>query len=88
MKKLTTILALLISTSAIAQEAPKAEAPKAPRTEFYLKFSADELQTLNSALMELPKRAADPFLAKLNAQLQQQTQQDANEAAAKQAGVK
>jgi hypothetical protein len=94
--KYLVALALLLSTSALAQDAAKpaepakqeaAAQPAPPRTEFYLKFDAADLQNLNAGIMELPKRVADPFLAKLNGQLQQQTQQG-NEAAAKQAGVK
>lgn len=61
--------------------------PVQPRTDFYLKFDASDLQILNNAIMELPKKIADPYLAKLNGQLSSQTQQ-ANEAEAKKGGVK
>lgn len=78
---------VLIANTAIAEEAvaPKVEAAP-PRTEFYLKFDNNDLQILSTAAMELPKKIADPFIAKMQAQLAAQTQQ-ANEAAAK-AGAK
>lgn len=89
MKSTIMAAALLLATAtAFADDAkPETKAEAAPRTDWYLKFDAAELQHLNTALMELPKRLADPLLAKLNIQLKQQQQQD-NEAAAKQAGVK
>lgn len=102
MRKLLLILPILILSSAANAQgkppapkppeaatspAPPAEMKETPRTEFYLKFDAADLQMLNAAIMELPKRTADPFLAKLNGQLSTQTQQ-ANEDAAKKGGVK
>lgn len=94
MKKLVLLTAMvLFSSQTFAQEQtsppepPKVEAAKpppapAPRTEWMLKFTADELNNLYAAIMELPKKIADPFMARLNAQLTAQSHADAEAAKA------
>lgn len=83
---------LLVSRGARAEEAtpapaatetpaPAPAAPPAP-TKFYLEVEPADLQAISLALMELPKKIADPLILKLNAQLQapQQAQIAANKA--------
>lgn len=87
MKTLALLAALLLSTAAFAQdapEAPKTEAPApaaaapavvqpAPPSKFYLEVDQADLNLLAAAINELPKKLADPLLAKLNLQLAAQT---------------
>lgn len=67
------IIACLLSTAAYADDAPKApEAAPAPvvtPTEWYLRFDQPNLNVLSACIQELPKRAADPFLATIQAQI-------------------
>ena len=79
-----TVAAVLIlqvsgAVYALAQDAappaPPAEAAApaaspAPLTKFYLEVDQADLQLISQALVELPKRLADPLIMKLNAQLQ------------------
>lgn len=70
--------ALLVATNAFAQtpapSAPPVEqaapaAPAAPQ-KFYLELDSGDLQSISQAVVELPKRIADPLIQRLNAQLQ------------------
>lgn len=72
--------------AAVAQEANQSSPPttaSAPNTQnsagptlkpgmFYLEVEASDLKAIGDALMELPKKIADPVVMKLNAQLQEQ----------------
>lgn len=86
------ILGMVLVSKARAEEAapapaatetpaPAPAAPPAP-TKFYLEVEPADLQAISLALMELPKKIADPLILKLNAQLQapQQAQIAANKA--------
>lgn len=55
-----------------ATKAKSAEAPK-----YTIELDAADLQSLGLALNELPKRVADPLIAKINAQLQPKTPEPA-----------
>jgi hypothetical protein len=89
--KYLALAALLLSTSAMAQDSPAtpADAPAAviapttapqPKTSvappqaaqklFYFELDAAEVQSIGTALNELPKRLADPLILKLNKQLE------------------
>lgn len=48
-------------------------APPSGPLKFYLEVTPEDLQAMSTALMELPKKVADPLIGKLNAQLQDQT---------------
>lgn len=80
MKFRIAALALLVATSAVAQDAAPTPAPTetpAPAASpaparFYLEVDAADLDAISRALVELPKRVADPLITKLNAQLQAQ----------------
>lgn len=72
-------VAILISglTGALAQDAApvtapiEAAAPVAPAApaKFTLEVDQADLNAISQALLELPKRVADPLITKLNAQL-------------------
>jgi hypothetical protein len=51
------------SSSAVSLDAPK---------KFWLEVDQNDLNAISQALMELPKKIADPLVLKLNAQLQAQ----------------
>jgi hypothetical protein len=91
--KYLALAAMLLSTSAMAQESPGTppDAPAAmvapttapqPKTAvappqsapklFYFELDAAEVQSIGTALNELPKRLADPLILKLNKQLEVQ----------------
>ena len=74
---------ILISglTGAFAQDAAPSPAPTelpapaaspAPAKLYYLEVEPADLDAISRALMELPKKVADPLILKLNAQLQAQ----------------
>lgn len=65
-------IAALIATAAAAQTQPTAP-PAPPPAEYTLKVDQNDLSALAAAINELPKKIADPLLAKLNAQLQAQS---------------
>ena len=80
-KKLIAAAALLALTGATyAQEAspqptpePQAlQASPAPEKRFYLELTQEDLNAVSAALIELPKRVADPLILKFNGQLQKQ----------------
>ncbi len=77
----TAILMLLTATAAVAQT-PHAATPAEPPAEFTLKVNQSDLSALALAINELPKKLADPLLAKLNAQLQAQSPAKASDQAA------
>jgi len=58
-----------MTTSAFAQNAAPAPAPPAT---YHLQLNDADIGTLGQALQELPKRLADPLIAKINTQLQAQ----------------
>jgi hypothetical protein len=89
--KYLALAALLLSTSAMAQEspgtppdAPAAIVPQTPPPQpktavappqaapklFYFELDAAEVQSIGTALNELPKRLADQLILKLNKQLE------------------
>lgn len=78
MKKFALILTLLASP-AFAEEAapvqpvapvPAATPAPAPGPALWsLELDQQDIQTLNACVMELPKRTADPFIARLNGKL-------------------
>jgi hypothetical protein len=73
---LSLIAALSIHPVA-AQEATPTPAPQASQTvpsTFHLEVDQADLAAISNALMELPKKVADPIINKLNAQLQKQMQ--------------
>jgi hypothetical protein len=76
MKRLAIIACLLSTAAVYAEDAPKApDAPPAPvaaPTEWYLRFDQPNLNVLSACIQELPKRAADPFLANIQAQIGKQ----------------
>lgn len=85
MKLKLILAALLVATSAVAEDAPAptpsptpeqaAPAPaQAPPQRFYLEVDQSDLAAISQALNELPKRVADPLILKLNGQLQAQGQ--------------
>jgi hypothetical protein len=77
-----TLAALLLATSAFAEDAPAipptpektAPAATAAPQRYYLEIDQSDLAALSQALNELPKRIADPLLLKFNGQLQAQEQ--------------
>lgn len=78
MKLRIAAIAFLVATGAFAQTpAPSASpteqaspaAPAAPQ-KFYLELDPGDLQAISQAIVELPKRIADPLIIRLNAQLQ------------------
>lgn len=76
----------ILATGALAQDAtptpaptetPAPVAPPSPPAApvakvFYLEVDGNDLTAISQALMELPKKIADPLVLKLNAQLQAQ----------------
>jgi hypothetical protein len=71
---LSLIAALSIHPVA-AQEATPTPAPQASQTvplTFHLEVDQADLAAISNALMELPKKVADPIINKLNAQLAKQ----------------
>ena len=82
MKLRLAAIALLLATSAFAEDAaaptpsPEKAAPAAPAApaKYYLELEQADLNAISQALMELPKRVADPLILKLNGQLQAQEQ--------------
>ena len=54
-----------------SQPAPS-PTPTAPPVRFYLELEQQDLNAISTALMELPKKIADPLILKLNGQLQKQ----------------
>lgn len=90
MKLRLILVALLVTTSAFAEDAVPSPAPSpspapvaspAPPTKFYLEVEPADLSAISEALLGLPKRVADPLILKLNGQLQ--AQQPIQEAAEK-----
>ena len=89
-----SLIAMLWVHPAAAQDATPTPAPQASQpapsiqvpTTFQLEVDQADLAAISNALMELPKKVADPIINKLNAQLQKQMQ--AAQATAKQEGVK
>lgn len=83
MKLKLILIALLVATSAFAEDAPSvtpasdkaapAPAQAAPQR-FYLEIDQSDLNAISQALNELPKRVADPLILKLSGQLQAQEQ--------------
>lgn len=86
MKKLA-IIAMLIATSAFAEDAPQAgkpaEAPAAvapsppaqaplPPTEWFIRLDQGMINSIASCAQEMKKREADPFLFAIDAQLKGQ----------------
>lgn len=76
MKKIFIAAALLFAAPAFAQD-----------MEYNLRVTPTELNALGAAINELPKKIADPLLAKLTAQVQEQNAaakkaEDAKKAAA------
>lgn len=87
-----SLIALLAIHPAAAQEATPSPSPSpapvsvhVPAT-FQLEVDQADLAAISNALMELPKKVADPIINKLNAQLAKQVQ--AAQAAAKPAEEK
>lgn len=82
MKLKLVLAALLVATSAFAEDAapvpipPERPAPAAAPApqKFYLEVDPSDLAAISQALNELPKRIADPIILKLNGQLQAQEQ--------------
>jgi len=79
------------SPSPSASPTPAPQASSASPTsqsgplKFYLEVSPEDLQQMDKAFQELPKRVADALIQKFNAQIQQQAQINAaREAAMKQ----
>jgi hypothetical protein len=75
------LLAVGVATGAFAQdaEAPKPApektapaAPVAPPSEYLVRLSPADLNSIGQALMELPKKVADPIVDRINAQLIEQ----------------
>lgn len=68
MRRLLSAVAVLslVSAAAIAQPAP----PAPPKTTFEL--DANQLNLIGEAILNLPKKLADPLLADLNRQLAEQ----------------
>jgi hypothetical protein len=80
MKLKLVLAALLVATSAFAEDAPSIPTPvekpaqaavPAPQ-KFYLEVDQTDLNAISQALVELPKKTADPLILKLNGQLQAQ----------------
>lgn len=71
------VWAIAISVAAI-KPAKSAEAPK-----YTIELEQADLGTLSQALNELPKRLADPLIAKINVQLQTQAAKQQAETEAK-----
>lgn len=61
-------------TEAAAPAATPATPAPPPVQKFWLEVDANDLAAISQALMELPKRVADPLVLKLNAQLAAQAQ--------------
>lgn len=76
------VAALLVATSAFAEDAaptplpPEKPAPAAPAApaKFYLEVDQADLNAIAQGINELPKRVADPLLLRLTGQLQAQEQ--------------
>lgn len=66
------VAAILLLTSASAQEAPPQK--------FIFEVDQNELNAIAQGLNELPKRVADPLLQKLTIQLQAQAKANADKA--------
>lgn len=60
---------------------PQAPAAALP-SKFYFELDTADMTIISNGVMELPKKVADPFIAKLNAQIQQQDRIAAAAAAA------
>lgn len=81
MKLKLILAAMIVATSALAEDAPSVTpapekaaptpAQAAPQR-FYLEVEQADLNAISQALMELPKRVADPLILKLQGQLQAQ----------------
>lgn len=54
------------------QQAPQAPSAPQPERKYYLELDQADLNSVSAALVELPKKIADPLILKLNAQLQSQ----------------
>ena len=66
----------LLATPTFAQETtpqPPAQ-PIEPPSKFYLELDKTDLDLIDTAINELPKKIADPLINRLNAQLSAQTQ--------------
>ena len=82
MKLKMVLAALLVTTSAFAEDAAPTTAPSPPPApaatpapeKYYLELDQADLNAVSQALNELPKRVADPLILKLNGQLQAQEQ--------------
>lgn len=91
MKFKLALAALLLSTSAFAQDTapiplpPEKIAPEPAATpqKYYLELEQPDIAALSQALNELPKRIADPLILKLNRQLQEPQQGQIKESAEK-----
>lgn len=84
MKPSLILLALLAPASALAQQNPN---PNHVPPEFTLRITPDQLPLISDALMNLPKRFADPLLADFQSQINEQmaAQRKMDEQAAKRA---
>jgi hypothetical protein len=75
-----SLIAMLAIHPVGAQEAKTPEpqasqpAPLPLPTTFHLEVDQADLAAISNALMELPKKVADPIISKLNIQLQKQMQ--------------
>lgn len=70
-----SIIVALATHPVGAQEAKPTQEPQASQTvpsTFHLEVDQADLAAISNALMELPKKVADPIINKLNAQLQKQ----------------
>jgi hypothetical protein len=71
---------LFVATTASAQDAPKPEAPPAPTEtkaapappKFKIELEQGDIATLNQCIGELPYKVAQPFVTKLNIQINPQ----------------
>ncbi len=59
-----------------------ARAQPAPNDEFVLRLNVDDIRKIDAGLGELPKRIADPIVAKLQAQISAQIKEREDKAAA------
>jgi hypothetical protein len=61
------------SSSPEPQDSQPAPSPTPPApVKYYLEIDQGDLNAISQALIELPKKVADPLILKLNAQLQRQ----------------
>lgn len=81
--KYVLLAALLLIAPAYAEEPAPTPSPPinqvAPQL-FYFEVDQNDINTISSALNELPKRVADPLILKLSGQLKAQAQIMANRA--------